>query len=137
MCCAAGLHGVSKNFMALAFADYQTLDEKPPLAIPKKDRRAMLVAGKQLRWPTDFGRGYRDISNAWKSYHMDEWLHYLDKFSIWVFTAQLMPRELYKMWTVLRCAPVTDLTGQRRLCISAPSCSCGTCTWLWLCIVRG
>lgn len=84
-----GMYGVLKGFMEVALADYT--GDCPAPVIPRKLRDVMRKRGELLRLTADFGRPYKCIVRSLRSYQLDDWLHFLETFSLFVLQRDVLP----------------------------------------------
>ena len=86
-------------------------------------RAELKKRGSQLRLTSDFGRPYKCVVAYWKSYQLDEWLHFLETFSLHLFAATIMPAHMWTMWTLLR----SDILSLMRLPELVVQCHLAPC----------
>ena len=87
--------------MAQALADYQG-SECPQHVISKPLRKEMRRRGQQLRLTAEFGRPYRCIVDSFKSYQLDDWLHFLETFSLYGVQGDMLDNVMQDMWDKMR-----------------------------------
>jgi len=63
----------------------------------------MKQRGKELQLTAEFGRPYRCVVSDFRLYQLDDWLHFLETFSLYIFRG-LLPSLLDEMWQLLRSA---------------------------------
>ena len=101
-----GMYGVIKGFMEVALADY-TGDCSAPV-ISRKLRDVMRKRGELLRLTAEFGRPYKCIVRSLRSYQLDDWLHFLEAFSLFVLQRDVLPPLMQSMWDKLRYSCLHD-----------------------------
>lgn len=111
----ACLLGVLKDFLNLIFADGRRGEVAPWWRIPSWARKIIAARAAHVRATDDFGRGYSCVVNARGSWVMENYLHFLETFSVYIFAphntlGDVLPDErLRKMWGHLRNALLTIL----------------------------
>jgi hypothetical protein len=95
------LFGVTSNFIAHAFR--QGKRRKNPGdydrdMVPHATRDLIEKRGKHLTVPSDFGRKYKSILRYQGSYTMEDWLHFVEAFSPYLFSPGTLPPVLQDMW---------------------------------------
>ncbi|DBB05419.1 TPA: hypothetical protein ACH3X1_016704 [Trebouxia sp. C0004] len=98
----AGLYGLVKAFVGMSMSDYQ--GECPQHMIPRTKRSIMRERGKKIRLTAEFGRPYKCIVDSFKSYKLDDWLHFLATFSLYVLQEDMLHPSMQAMWQKLRQA---------------------------------
>jgi len=99
--CTAGLYGLVKKFVTIALQDYAEEAYRPPYCIPKSNRGQIKQRGKDMQLTAEFGRPYRCVISDFRLYQLDDWLHFLETFSLYLFK-DLLPPLLQEMWQLLR-----------------------------------
>lgn len=119
----AGLYGVTKKFVGLLLEDYATEADRQWWNLSRASKATITARGQRLRVTADFGRAYRSIIKYWRSWTMEEYLHFLETYSLYLFSADLMDARMWTMWNLLRsaiwvtngsnhaCARLADLLG--------------------------
>lgn len=89
-----------KGFLAEALADYT--GDCPLHVISRNDRTTMRNRGKRLRLTAEFGRPYKCVVDSFKSYLLDDWLHFLETFSLYILQGNILDGVMQDMWLKLR-----------------------------------
>lgn len=98
------LFGVTSNFIAYAFRQGKRLSNPnayAPNMVPHATRDLIERRGKDLTVPSDFGRKYKSIIQYRGSYTMEDWLHFVEAFSPYLFSPGTLPPLLQTMWNHL------------------------------------
>lgn len=106
----ASLYGVLKTYLKFMLLDLKecTPDRKKYL-MKKEARRLVSERSTHLTLTSEFGRPYRDIINCRKSWVMEEFLHFSESYSAYIFheeyPGQVFPSpEMKRAWTHLNKA---------------------------------
>ena len=98
----AGLYGVLRKFIGCLLKDFPSEAERPWYALDHPARGLLRARGAAIRVTAEFGRPYREITRNYRSWQLDEWLHFLETFSLLLLTRELMDSRMWRMWTYLR-----------------------------------
>ena len=99
---SAGLYGLVKKYIGLLLEDYATEADKEWYNFSRASKAVVTGRGQRLRVTSDFGRAYRSIIKYWRSWTMEEYLHFLETYSLYIFSADLMDTRMWTMWNLLR-----------------------------------
>lgn len=110
----ACLLGLVKDFLALIFSTGKRGEARPWYRIPTWGRAVMVARAQHLRLTDDFGRPYLDVVNCRGSWVIENYLHFLETFSIYIFSphatqGELLNDTLRTMWQHLRNAVLAVL----------------------------
>ena len=94
---------MAKNFCGLLLEDVSSEEDRKWWHLSRASRTTLCTRGAKITLTSDFGRPYKDIVKHYKGYMLDEWLHFVEKFSVYLLTADLMDPRMWQMWTLLRC----------------------------------
>lgn len=97
------LYGVVKSFVNHIFRQHEKFKadhQYPPDVIPHKGRSTIRKRANDIHVPSEFGRQYRCVETYRGSYKMEEWLHFVDTFSPYIFQ-DVLPTLLKEMWSNL------------------------------------
>jgi hypothetical protein len=106
----ACLVGVLKDFLGLIFAKGKRGQPTPWWHIPHAARAIMKARARQIVATDDFGRPYKCVVDARGHWVMEDYLHFAETFSLFIFSADerygpvLHRLELQQMWRHLRSA---------------------------------
>ncbi|KXZ55150.1 hypothetical protein GPECTOR_3g3 [Gonium pectorale] len=84
-------HGICKGFSGLMLDRYITAAGK----------KIISQRGQSISVPSDFGRRYRDWTIYWASYKMEEWAHFVETFSAYLFDGDVLPGPVKGLWFLL------------------------------------
>ena len=101
-CTAAGLFGLVKKFVGLLLEDYASESERSWWNLTRDSKAILRKRAGDLKLTSDFGRPYKDVVHYHKGYMLDDWLHFMETFSIYLLTQDLMHPRMWEMWTLLR-----------------------------------
>jgi hypothetical protein len=99
----AGLLGCVKDLFRELLSKYPNEAQRKPHAISNAKRRIISPRAAHVRVPHEVGRPYKDVVHHWKSYTMEDWLHFVETYSVFVLRDILHP-ELAEAWEHLRAA---------------------------------
>lgn len=97
----AGLYGLVKKFITTALEDYGDEADRPAYCVSRRNRAIMRQRGKEIRLTAEFGRPYRCVVTEYRLFQLDDWLHFLETFSLYIFRG-LLPPIMEEMWLLLR-----------------------------------
>jgi hypothetical protein len=89
------LYGVVSDFCKYLFCD--SPDSKDPYVVQPAERKLISARENHVRLPTDAGRPYRDIVKNVNNFKIEEWLHFVETFSAYIFLEMLNP-VVHDMW---------------------------------------
>lgn len=107
--------GVLKDFLNLLFSKGRRGEAAPFWRLPGWSRAVIAARTAHIRATDDFGRSYSCVVNARGSWVMENYLHFLETFSVYIFAphatlGEVLPDErLREMWRHLRNALLTIL----------------------------
>lgn len=111
----------SKNATAVAAAAAAGDDEGVAAAlvgtVSAAALRTMRGRAADVQPPTDFGRPYRDITKYINSYLMEDWLHFVETASCYIF------KDVSPVWGFSRAVGVQGWQGTCNRCVR---CLCAT-----------
>lgn len=96
----AGPYGVVPTFWNLI------LSQEGPLMLSRENRRIVMERASHIVNTIDFGSGYLDIVSKNKSMVMEQWLHFMECWSVYVLKHHIgrpvLPLKTQQMWDCLR-----------------------------------
>eukprot|EP00798_Chlamydomonas_sp_ICE-L_P017330 gene17330-23639_t len=69
--------------------------------IPYDARRVINGRASHITCTSDFGRKFKCVSVFKGSYQMEDWLHFVQTFSLYIFLPGTLPEMLATMWKLL------------------------------------
>ena len=121
--CHSALYGPVKGLIGLSLASYSKESERPWYVIPHSKRRIMRRQGAGLRLTADIGRPYKCIVHDRGSYQLDDWLYFLETYSLHVLDTDMLEPRMQEMWTLLRGALLHYFRYQ---VVNGDPCGCGS-----------
>ncbi|EFJ39438.1 hypothetical protein VOLCADRAFT_100973, partial [Volvox carteri f. nagariensis] len=86
--------------------DIKPADPDAKLVMSREARQRVAARGQFLVVTSDFGRRYKCIMQYRKSYRMEDWLHFVETFSSYIFKGDVLPEALRALcWSL--CSTVT------------------------------
>lgn len=71
--------------------------------LPAAALRTMSARAADVQPPSDYGRPYRDIVKYINSYLMEDWMHFVETASLYIFK-DVLPEDIKELWDLLRSA---------------------------------
>ncbi|EFJ39216.1 hypothetical protein VOLCADRAFT_101235 [Volvox carteri f. nagariensis] len=103
------LFGVVSDFVDYtlrSLKDIKPADPDAKLVMSREARQRFAARGQFLVMTSDFGRRYKCIMQYRKSYRMEDWLHFVETFSSYIFKGDVLPEALRALcWSL--CSTVT------------------------------
>ncbi|EFJ46331.1 hypothetical protein VOLCADRAFT_93154 [Volvox carteri f. nagariensis] len=103
------LFGVVSDFVDYtlrSLKDIKPADPDAKLVMSREARQRVAARGQFLVVTSDFGRRYKCIMQYRKSYRMEDWLHFVETFSSYIFKGDVLPEALRALcWSL--CSTVT------------------------------
>ncbi|EFJ46897.1 hypothetical protein VOLCADRAFT_92673 [Volvox carteri f. nagariensis] len=103
------LFGVVSDFVDYtlrSLKDIKPADPDAKLVMSREARQRVTARGQFLVVTSDFGRRYKCIMQYRKSYRMEDWLHFVETFSSYIFKGDVLPEALRALcWSL--CSTVT------------------------------
>jgi hypothetical protein len=101
----AFLYGVVKDFVGYLLRPFKNAKHAPgiskgPDIFDYEQRRLMSSRASHVRVTSDFGRKYKCVVQYWQSYKMEDWLHFLEVFALYIFKG-VLGLEIKEMWDCL------------------------------------
>ncbi|EFJ39976.1 hypothetical protein VOLCADRAFT_100269 [Volvox carteri f. nagariensis] len=91
------LFGVVSDFVDYtlrSLKDIKPADPDAKLVMSREARQRVAARGQFLVVTSDFGRRYKCIMQYRKSYRMEDWLHFVETFSSYIFKGDVLPEAL-------------------------------------------
>lgn len=98
----AALNGVVAKFWSLALSKFSQASDRQWYMIPHSKRRIMRQRGANMILTGDQGRPYRCILKYRGSWHLDDWLAWLETYSLHVVGTDILEQRMQHMWELLR-----------------------------------
>ncbi|EFJ47355.1 hypothetical protein VOLCADRAFT_92145 [Volvox carteri f. nagariensis] len=103
------LFGVVSDFVDYtlrSLKDIKPADPDAKLVMSREARQRVAARSQFLVVTSDFGRRYKCIMQYRKSYRMEDWLHFVETFSSYIFKGDVLPEALRALcWSL--CSTVT------------------------------
>ncbi|EFJ42433.1 hypothetical protein VOLCADRAFT_107287 [Volvox carteri f. nagariensis] len=103
------LFGVVSDFVDYtlkSLKDIKPADPDAKLVMSREARQRVVARSQFLVVTSDFRRRYKCIMQYRKSYHMEDWLHFVEMFSSYIFKGDVLPEALWALcWSL--CSTVT------------------------------
>lgn len=88
------------------FWDMVLRSPEGPLQLSKENKKIVMARASHLVNTIDFGRGYLDIVSRRKSMVMEQWVHFIESWNVYVLKHHngrpLLPKKTQEMWDCLR-----------------------------------
>lgn len=97
------IHGVVKSFWQACLRKMKRGQPWPEFVISHEGRRLMTLRAALLIVTHEFGRPYRDIVTKMGNYVMEDWIHWLETYSLFIARG-VLPPDIWQMWLNLRAA---------------------------------
>ncbi|EFJ44542.1 hypothetical protein VOLCADRAFT_95128 [Volvox carteri f. nagariensis] len=94
------------DYTLTSLNDIKPADPDAELVMSREARQRVAARGQFLVVTSDFGRRYKCIMQYRKSYRMEDWLHFVETFSSYIFKGDVLPEALRALWWSL-CSAVT------------------------------
>ncbi len=124
------LYGVVKSFICFIFQKVDDLKKvvDPQLIVKSRERQLIRSRSPFMGVTTDFGRKYKCVLKYHNSYRMEDFLHFVESFSYFIFLPGTLPEGLHRMWKFIQrfvnhyCRGVsfTEPGGSLNLSLSLP-----------------
>lgn len=110
------LYGVAKGFVRYLLRPFPADDKDgshTATIISKAGRATIAGRAGHLMLSSEFGRQYRCLAKSHKSYRMEDWQHFLETYSLYIFKGDVLPGHCAKIWSNLQevcrwyCRPKT------------------------------
>ncbi|GIM12301.1 hypothetical protein Vretimale_15674 [Volvox reticuliferus] len=98
------LFGVVSDFVDFLLRPLKDLHGDDPnydLATTRDARHLVAARGSCVLVTSDFGRRYKCILAYRASYRMEDWLHFVETFSLYIFKGDVLPERVRGLWWLL------------------------------------
>lgn len=99
------LYGVVRSFARFIFKkvkDLSSLGVKKDYILTNTVRKVIQKRAPFMAVSTDFGRKYRDVIKHHNNYKIEDWLHFVETFSHYIFLPGTLTPRLEEMWSLLQ-----------------------------------
>ena len=96
------MYGLVKKFVGLLLEEYASEAERNCWSLTRASKVKLRERGARMKLTADFGRPFKDLTKHWKGYNLDEWLHFLETFSLYLLSLDMMHPLMWTMWNLLR-----------------------------------
>lgn len=98
------LYGVVKSFITFIFQKVNDLKKLvgPEFILNTRGRKVIKSRSPCISVTTDFGRKYKCVLQYHNSYRMEDFLHFVDTFSYFIFLPGTLPERLAHMWQLIQ-----------------------------------
>ena len=98
------LYGVVKSFICFMFQKVEDLKKvvEPQLIVKSRERQLIKSRSACMSVTTDFGRKYKCVVKYHNSYRMEDFLHFVESFSYFIFLPGTLPEGLDRMWKLIQ-----------------------------------
>jgi hypothetical protein len=98
------LYGVVKSFICFIFQKVDDLKKvvDPQLIVKSRERQLIRSRSPFMGVTTDFGRKYKCVLKYHNSYRMEDFLHFVESFSYFIFLPGTLPEGLHRMWKLIQ-----------------------------------
>jgi hypothetical protein len=85
-----------------------------PNIISRQARKVIQQRGSHMLLTSDFGRPYKDVIKYMGSYRMEDWQHFVECFSVYLFAGDVLPANCKVIWQLIQdvsrhyCRPPSD-----------------------------
>jgi hypothetical protein len=94
-------YGVVKGFVAFLLRPMSEVHDGDENVIGQADRSTISGRARHVLLTSEFGRKYKDVVKYHKSYRMEDWQHFVETYSLYVFM-DVLPDHCKKIWEHLR-----------------------------------
>lgn len=100
---AHGLYyGVVESFVEYALRPIKDGEPLPDDVVSKASRAEIGRRAAHVWLCSDFGRMYRCVLSARGTWRMEDWQHFVESISLYIFSGDVLPPKLRKIWDLLR-----------------------------------
>lgn len=100
---AHGLYyGVVKSFVEYALRSIKDGEDPIPDDVISKPARVQIgLRAAHVALTSDFGRMYRCVLSARGTWRMEDWQHFVESISLYIFSGDVLPPKLRRIWDML------------------------------------